>query len=139
MTFGMPDYSKELQGIVNALNRPSWPVWLVALFSAFLGFVGGVAIESVKLWVHGWFQRRKMRLALYRELASMIFQVDNFVNGPDSEVCKQQSDPLAWQQAQLSKLLSFRGRSIASRIQRSIWNCRSALLATGSIHVFTAS
>src|ERR1035441_8240990 len=91
------------------MNRPSWPpVWLIAIFSAILGLMSGIVGQTVMLWLADWFARRKMRRALYLDLANMFMMVDDIMNRPPVETGAIFPDPPSWRQRQLRRLLFFR-------------------------------
>jgi hypothetical protein len=97
----MPDYSKQLDEIVKALNRPATPQWQIALFSALLGLVVGVVGPSLMD-----FRRRdQMRRVLYLDLIDMFWAVKNIMAVTDIP----ESDRQRWQREQLKKVLLFRG------------------------------
>ena len=97
----MPDYSKQLEEIAKAINRPTTSVWLIAVFSAFLGFVGGILMMLVTA------SHRKyiMRRALYADLVGMFWAVENIMAVTDVPEWDRQR----WQRDQLNKNLLFRG------------------------------
>jgi hypothetical protein len=102
-----PDYSQQLNAIVQALNRPSTPAWQVAVLSALLGFIGGLLAQPLLLIIQERFSLHRMRSVLYRELADLFSAVDTVMafrqfSGRDLE---------EWQTAQLRDQLSFEGEN----------------------------
>ena len=101
----MPDYSKQLEDIAKALNRPTTPVWIIAAFSAFLGFISGIIAQSLMMLVTDFYRRYKMRRVLYLDLVNMFWAVDSIMAVTDMP----QSERGHWQRDQLNKNLLFRG------------------------------
>jgi hypothetical protein len=63
-----PDYSKQLDAIVAALNHSATPAWAIAVLSALLGMIGGIFAQTVLLRVTDRHQRNRMRRVLYTDL-----------------------------------------------------------------------
>jgi hypothetical protein len=63
-----PDYSRQLDAIIAALNHPATPAWIIAVLSALLGMVGGIFAQVILLRVTDRHQRNRMRRVLYTDL-----------------------------------------------------------------------
>jgi hypothetical protein len=100
-----PDYSRQLEEIVKAMNRPTTPVWRVAVFSAFVGLVFGIVAQFLVMLITDLYRRYKMRRVLYCDLAGMFWAVENIMAVTDVP----EDDRWRWQRAQLTKALLFRG------------------------------
>lgn len=68
-----PDYTKQLDQIVKALNRPSLPTWIVAVLSVALGFVGSILVQLFQRYLAESRAKDRMRRVIYPDLAEMYW------------------------------------------------------------------
>ncbi len=99
------DYTKQLEEIARALNRPSTPVWLVAIFSAVLGVIGGLVGQSLMMIATDAYRRYKLRRVLYLDMADLFFAVDSIVEFKEIDDAHRYQ----WQEQELATHLTFRG------------------------------
>lgn len=103
----MPDYSKQLAQIIQALNRPSWPVWEVALFTSLLAFVFGLLGQFCLMLMTDRYRRHQLQAVLYRDLAALFFRVHMIMDMEPEQI--PWDDKMAWIKDQLKRGLLFRG------------------------------
>lgn len=103
----MPDYSKQLAEIVQALNRPSWPAWEVALFTSLLAFLFGLVGQFFLMLMTDRYRRRQLQAVLYRDLAALFFRVHMIMDMKPEQI--PWDDKMAWIKDQLKRGLLFRG------------------------------
>jgi len=63
-----PDYTAQLNQIVQALNHPTTPAWIIAALSAALGLISGIFAQLVLVRINDAYQRDRMRRVLYTDL-----------------------------------------------------------------------
>jgi hypothetical protein len=100
-----PDYSKQLDAIVAALNHPTTPAWAIAVLSALLGMLGGIFAQTILLRINDRYQRNRMRRVLYTDLGGYFM----FVYSTLTDQHYAGDTKLAWQQDQFEKRITFSG------------------------------
>ena len=100
-----PDYSKQLDAIVAALNHPTLPAWAIAALSALLGMIGGILAQTVLLRVTDRHHRNRMRRVLYTALGGYFM----FIYSTLTDDHYSGDTKLAWQQDQFEKRITFSG------------------------------
>src|SRR5262249_39168107 len=105
-----PDYTKQLDAIVAALNHPTTPAWRVAFISATLGFLAGLLSRFFDRFLVEWHERRVMRRVLYVDIANMFLAVEDIMSFKEL----QGSDLYQWQQEQLKAHLKFPGEAYSN-------------------------
>jgi hypothetical protein len=99
-----------LPEILKALNQPTTPQWLITTFSTLLGasvgFVSGLFGQTLMMFVTELVECRRMRKAVYRDLAHMFCTVHMYLNSNPQEYAPN-ADPTSWIQDQLRKYLFF--------------------------------
>ena len=102
----MQDYSKQLEQIANALNRPSTPAWILSLGSAALGFVFGLLGQQLQVWLGNRRDEKAMRRVLYQEIGTSYIFAFQFNRNIKKSVALQ--DP-QWQVGEVKKRITFQG------------------------------
>ena len=105
--FIAPDYSRQLDQIVKALNRGVMPTWLVAVISVVLGSVLGPICHHI-FTEH--VNKQRMRRVIYPDLADMYSKAHHFYP------LKTNLDPTGdqdWRLARLKSFLRFAGEKYA--------------------------
>ena len=106
-----PDYSRQLEEIAKALNRPSMPQWEVALiaavFGAFLGMAVQWLLKVLSKVLDNWWDIHTMRRVLYLDLLPMFRRVEDIMAFTELEG----PELWDWQEEQLKPLLTFRGEA----------------------------
>jgi hypothetical protein len=101
----VPDYTWQLNQIVQALNRPAMPTWLIAVLSASLGVFGGMMGKFFETWLQGVNQRRAMRRVLYKDIAYSFGPMSVIMAPREYEV----HDAYTWRREQLKAQIRFTG------------------------------
>ncbi len=103
----MPDYTKQLEEIARALNRPTTPPWLVTILSAILGFLTGIAGQLLMMPVSDAYRRYKTRRVLYLDLYEMFWFIHRIRTKALTDL--PETERYSWQKARLPGDLRFRG------------------------------
>jgi hypothetical protein len=110
----MPDYSKQLAEIAQALSQPTTSVWLVATFStvlgAFFAVIATITGQLLTMVLTDAYRRYKARRILYLDLTDMFFAVRGIMAFAELPAY----DRSRWQEDQLRKNLLFRGEQYCS-------------------------
>lgn len=77
-----PDYTKQLQEIAGALQKPQTPSWLVALVAAVVGSVFTVGVQLFLKWWDRWHAQETARCIVYREISDMFIAVESILRYP---------------------------------------------------------
>jgi hypothetical protein len=121
----MPDYSKQLAEIVQALNRPSWPAWEVALFTSLLAFTFGLLGQFALMRMTDRYRRGQLRAHLYRDLAGLFFCVHRIMDVKPEQIPWE--DKAGWIKDQLKRQLLFRGEKECLDNQRLYMQLRERI------------
>ena len=74
------DYTKQLQAIAEALNKPANPWWYVPLFSSLGGMVGGAAIQGLVIGFNQWSQKRQLTRTIYADLGNTFLLLYGYIH-----------------------------------------------------------
>ena len=104
----IPDYTRQLNGIVAALNRPATPTWVIAVVSAMLGALLTIAVQ---LLIKRLDQRRamdQMRRIVYGELGQVCSSLTaEFLNATDQPITPEMQRKI--EALSIRSALSFKG------------------------------
>jgi hypothetical protein len=106
-----PDYSQQLDQIVNALNRPGLPTWVIAMLSATLGFLASVLSQLFQHRFAEVVSRTNMRRVIYPDLGSMYSNANHFLHLETTQTDREQWD--RWRRTRLASFLRFEGERYA--------------------------
>jgi hypothetical protein len=98
-----PDYSRQLEDIAKALNRPASPSLGFSLLLLVLGAALTLTGQLVARWSDNWWKIRKIRRKLYLDIVRLFYAVDDITNLPDIP----EVDRYDWQKDQLRRHITF--------------------------------